>query len=130
MSLRMRFGSSLATLAFLSLCPFLLAQYGETQSDQSKMGNAPVTVTGCLKQGVEGGGFYLTTKDGKIYELSGKADFSKHVGHTVTVAGHETMMSKSDEAKKEQSEKTEAGGKPYADIHVTSMKHVSETCSQ
>jgi Protein of unknown function (DUF5818) len=131
MSRRMKFGSWLATLAFLSLCcPFLLAQYGEAQSDQSKMGNAPVTVTGCLKQGSEKGGYYLMTKDGKIYELSGKADFAKHVGHTVAVAGRETMMSKADEAKMEQHEKMEAGGKPYADLQVTSMKHVSESCGQ
>ncbi len=129
MSQRMRFVSWLAPLVFLSLCPLLLAQYGETQSDQSKMGQA-VSVTGCLKQGHEAGGYYLMAKDGKIYELSGKADFAKHVGHAVTVAGSETMMSKSDEDKMMEHEKVEADGKPYADLHVTKMKHVSETCGQ
>jgi hypothetical protein len=120
----------LTMLAVLCWCPYLLAQYGETQSDQSKMGNAPVTVTGCLKQGSEHTGYYVKTSDGKIYELSGKQDFGKHVGHTVTVAGQQVMLSKAEEAKMEQHEKTEAEGKPYADLKVTSMKHVSETCSQ
>jgi hypothetical protein len=126
----MRFVTWLGALAFFSLCPLLLAQYGETQNDQSKMGNAPVTVTGCLKQGSEPNGYYLKTSDGKIYELSGKADFAKHAGHTVTVAGQQTMMSKSDEAKMAEHEKMEAGDKPYADLKVTSMKHVSESCGQ
>jgi len=100
------------------------------QSDQSKMGNAPVTVTGCLKQGSEHHGYYLKTSDGKIYELSGKEDFAKHVGHTVTIAGQETMMSQAEESKMAEHEKAEAAGKPYADLRVTGMKHVSETCSQ
>jgi len=121
-------------LACLSLCPLLFAQYGESQSNQDSMGQnkmgPAMTVTGCLKQGSEKGGYYLTTNDGKVYELSGKSDFGKHVGHTVTVAGHEEMMSKAEESKMEPSEKTEASGKSYADLHVTSMKHVSETCSQ
>jgi Protein of unknown function (DUF5818) len=137
MSPRMKFALWLVPLVLFILCPFVLAQYGGTQSDQSGMGqntmgssHPAMTVTGCLKQGSENGGYYLTAKDGKIYELSGKADFAKHVGHTVTVTGHEMPMSKEDESKKEMSEKTEAGSNPYADLHVMNMKHVSETCSQ
>jgi hypothetical protein len=99
---------------------------------QNNMGTSrqAVTVTGCVKQGSEKGGYYLTTSDGKVYELTGKSDFAAHVDHTVTVAGRESMMSKSDEAKMEQQEKAEAGGKPYADLHVTSLKMVSERCAQ
>jgi hypothetical protein len=132
MSRGMRFGFWLIPLVLFSLCPLLLAQYGETGQgmSQDQMGGQAVSVTGCLKQGHETGGYYLTTKDGKIYELSGKEDFAKHVGHTVTVAGHETPMSKEDEAKMAEHAKMEAGDKPYADLHVTSMKHVSETCGQ
>jgi len=135
MSLRVKFVPCLAAMLFFSLCPLLFAQYGDTQSDQSAMGqnkmdNQAMTVTGCLKQGSEHGGYYLTTSDGKVYELSGKADFAKHVGHTVTVAGHSATMSPAEEAKMEQHEKSEAGGKAYSDLHVTSMKHVSETCGQ
>ena len=130
MSQEMRLVLWLSVLALFCGCPFSLAQSGGMQNDQNKAGNQSVSVTGCLKQGHESGGYYLTTKDGKIYELSGKSDFSKHVGHTVTVAGHETMMSKADEAKLEAHEKMEAGDKPYADLQVTSFKHVSENCAQ
>jgi hypothetical protein len=128
----MRLGFWLVLLMLFSLCPLLLAQYGGDQSSmgQNEMSKQAMSVTGCLKQGHEPGGYYLMAKDGKIYELSGKADFAKHVGHTVTVAGHETPMSKADEAKMMEHEKMEAGDKSYADFHVTSMKHVSETCGQ
>ena len=120
-----------------SLCPFLLyGQSGGMQNDQSMgqntMGGShqAMTVTGCLKAGSEHGGYYLTTSDGKVYELSGKTDFAAHVNHTVTVAGQEKMMSKSDESKMAESEKMEAGSKPYADLHVTNLKMVSDSCSQ
>ena len=141
MSLRMRFSSWWAPLAFFCLCPFLLygqAGYGQAGgNDQSGMSHDQmgskhqVSVTGCLKQGSEDKGYYVTGQDGKVYELSGKsAEFSKHVNHTVTVRGHEKMMSKSQESKMEQSEKAESGDKSYTDLHVTSLKHVSDACSQ
>ena len=138
MSPRMRFASWLVPLVLVSLCPFLLyGQNGGMQNDQSGMSqknmdgsHQAMSVTGCLKQGGESGGYYLTSSDGKVYELSGKTDFSAHVNHTVTVTGHQKMMSKSDESKMEQDEKTEAGSKPYADLHVTSLKMVSDSCSQ
>ena len=137
MSSRMKFALWLVPLVLFSLSPFLVAQYGGAQNDQSSMSqntmgssHPAVTVTGCLNQGKENGGYYLTTKDGKVYELSGKEDFAKHVGHTVTVMGHEMPMSKAEESKIEMSEKSEAGSKPYADLKVMNMKHVSESCSQ
>ncbi len=130
MSHQMRSVLWLTMFAVLCWCPFLVAQGGAMQSDQSKMGNAPLTVTGCLQKGSEPNGYYLKTSDGKVYELSGNEDFAKHVGHTVTAAGHETMMSSAEESKMAEHEKMEAEGKPYADLRVTHMKHVSETCSQ
>ncbi len=137
MSYRMKLASWLAPLVLFTLCPFLLAQSGGMQNDQSGMSqntmgsnHQMVTVTGCLKQGHENGGYYLTTKNGKVYELSGKANFAEHVGHTVTVAGHEGMMPESEESKMGTSEKAEAGSKPYTDLHVMTLKHVSESCSQ
>jgi hypothetical protein len=121
----------------LSLRPFLLyGQSGRMQNDQSMgqntMGGShrAMTVTGCLKAGSEHGGYYLTTSDGKVYELSGKTDFSAHVNHIVTVAGQEKMMSKSEESKMADSEKTEAGSKPHADLHVIDLQMVSDSCSQ
>jgi len=128
----MRIALWLVPLVLFSLSPLLFAQSDAMKSDQNTMGasHPAVTVTGCLKQGKESSGYYLTAKDGKVYELSGKADFAKHVGHTVTVMGHAVPMSKADESKMEMSEKAEAGSMPYTDLHVMNLKHVSETCSQ
>jgi hypothetical protein len=136
MSHRMKFAVWLVAPVLFSLCPLLAyGQYGDAQTDQSamgqnNMGDKATSITGCIKQGQETGGYYLTTSDGKVYELTGKADISKHVNHTVTVTGHERMMSKSEEAKMEPNEKAEAGSKPYADMHVTGLKMVSDSCSQ
>jgi hypothetical protein len=84
-----------------------------------------VTVTGCLQKGNEAGEYSITSEDGKRYGLHSKAvDLSKHVGHKVTVTG--TKMHEAKE-KKEQ-EKKEAGGGEYADLQVTDVTHISESC--
>src|ERR1039458_10646342 len=93
MSPRIRFASWLVPLVLVSLCPFLLyGQNGGMQNDQSGMsqknmgGSHPaMSVTGCLKQGGESGGDYLTSADGQGYGLSGKTDFSAHVKQTLNV---------------------------------------------
>jgi hypothetical protein len=46
----------------------------------------------------------------------------QHVGHKVTVTG--TKMRE----EKEEEEKNEARGGEYADLRVTSLKHISEGC--
>jgi hypothetical protein len=46
------------------------------------------------------------------------------------VAGHSGMGSNMDEQKKEQSEKSEAGGNEYSDLHVNKLKMVSASCTQ
>jgi hypothetical protein len=132
MTLRMKLATWLVPLTLFSLCPLLYGQSGGMQNEQNTMGGTHqvMTVTGCLKSGSEHGGYYLSTKDGKVFELSGKTDFASHVNHTVTVAGHETMMSKAEESKMAASEKTEAGSKPYADLHVTTLKMISDNCAQ
>src|SRR5208283_5815984 len=111
-------------LVFLSLLPVLL-------SAQDSMGKQATSITGCLKQGTDTGGYYIIA-GGKMYEvMAGKGvSFAEHVGHTVTVAGHTVKLSEAQEAKKEASEKAEAGSSPYADFQVTGLKHVSPTCSQ
>ena len=85
------------------------------------------SVTGCLHKGVEAGGFYILGDDGNMWELSGKVD-GKHAGHRVTVTGHVVHKAQVKEAKFDESEKQEAGGKPYADFQVASLKMVSESC--
>jgi len=114
----------LVPLVFLSLLPVLL-------NAQDSMGKQATSITGCLKQGTDTGGYYIIA-GGKMYEvMAGKGvSFAEHVGHTVTLAGHTVKLSEAQEAKKEASEKAEAGTSPYADFQVTSLKHVSPTCSQ
>jgi hypothetical protein len=94
------------------------------QENQTKTkGGKSVTVTGCLQKGDEAGEYSITGEDGKRYGLRSKSvDLSKHLGHKVTVTG--TKMREENEEKK----KNEAGGGEYADLRVTDIKHISETC--
>ena len=96
-----------------------------TQENQTKTKAAKsVTVTGCLQKGDEAGEYSVTGEDGKHYGLRGSnsVDLSKHLGHKVTVTG--TKMREENEKK----EKNEAGGGDYADLRVTNIKHLSESC--
>lgn len=116
----MRFTLWFAPLALFVLSPFLM--YAQDSGSAT-------SITGCLKQGSEKGGYYVTAQDGKLYELIGKAgSFAQHVNHTVTVTGHETKLPESHEAKLEPHEKTEAGSASYVDFEVTDVKMVSATC--
>jgi hypothetical protein len=109
-----------AVLALFVLSPFLLrAQESGAQS----------SITGCLKQGTEKGGYFVTAQDGKIYELIGDAsELSSHLNHTVTVTGNATKLPESQEAKLEAHEKSEASGTTYIDFKVSSIKMVSASC--
>lgn len=116
MSRLLRFGLWFAPLALVLLTPFLM--YAQDS-----------TVTGCLKQGDEKSGYYVTAEDGKIYELMGKPSmFSEHVNHTVSVTGHDTKLPEAKEAKIEPHEKTEAGSASYVDFQVANLKMVSDSC--
>ena len=96
-----------------------------TQENQTKTkGGKSVTITGCLQKGDEAGEYSVTGEEGKRYGLHGgnSVDLSKHLGHKVTVTG--TKMREENEEK----EKNEAGGGEYADLRVTNIKHISESC--
>ena len=114
----------LVPLVFFSMFPILLSA-----QDNMGMGGGKqaMSATGCLKQGSHPNGFYLTGQDGKMYELTGSG-LAAHVNHTVTVTGHQVTLSAAQEGKKEATEKAEAGGKPYVDMKVSSVKMVSESC--
>jgi hypothetical protein len=94
------------------------------QENQTKTkGRGSIAVTGCLQKGDEAGEYAITGEDGKRYGLHSKSvDLSRHLGHEVTVTG--TKMREENEEK----EKKEAGGGEYADLRVTNIKHISETC--
>jgi hypothetical protein len=108
---------------------FLLGQQGGSmdQSGGSAMSGQTMTATGCLQKGQENGGFYLTDDSGKTWELMGSG-LASHVGHKITVTGTQMQGSKSHETKVESAEKGEAGSNPYADLKVTSVKMVSDSC--
>jgi hypothetical protein len=114
----------LAPLVLFSLIPALLS----AQDNMSNMGSKQsMSVTGCLKQGSDAGGYYLMGQDGKMYELMGKG-LAGHVGHTITVTGTQADLPHAQEQKKEAMEKSEAGSASYVDMKVSSMKMVSSSC--
>ena len=90
-------------------------------------GKQAMSVTGCLKQGTDTGGYYIMGQDGKMYELMGKG-LGAHVGHTVTVTGMQVTLPPAQEEKKEASEKKEAGASSVVDMKVSNVKMVSESC--
>jgi hypothetical protein len=114
----------LAPLVFFILFPVLLSA-----QDNMGMGGGKqaMSITGCLKQGTDTGGFYIMGQDSKMYELMGKS-LSAHVGHTVTVTGMQVTLPPAQEEKKEASEKKEAGASTVVDMKVSNLKMVSESC--
>jgi Protein of unknown function (DUF5818) len=85
------------------------------------------TVTGCLRQGIEPGGYYLDSHDGKMWELRGNVE-KNDVGREVTVEGHEHQFSMSRQAELVSDEKQEADGRPYQGLEVIRMKVLSNSC--
>jgi hypothetical protein len=116
-------------LAFVVSTTTLLCAQDEAKP--AKSGKSK-TVTGCVQKGTEAGGYTLTDESGKVWELaSSAAKVSAHVGHKVTLTGSPTKAPKATEAKKESNEKEEAGSGTHAgDFKVSSVKMISETCSQ
>ena len=124
MSATKKIGLCLAPLALFILLPVLLS----AQDNMSNMGGKQsMSVTGCLKQGSDTGGYYLMSQDGKMYELMGKG-LGEHVGHTITATGMQVTLPHSQEMKKESTEKTEAGSASVVDMKVSSVKMVSSSC--
>jgi hypothetical protein len=109
----------------LTLFPLRLSGQ-ETAANNSKTDQS---VTGCLQKGDEAGGFVLAGDDGKTWELSSKTvKLAEHVGHKVKVTGSSVQESKAQAEMKEKNEKKEAAGKEYADLKVTSVEMVSDSC--
>lgn len=105
----------------------LLPIFAAAQDNMGMSNNQSMSVTGCLKQGSDNGGYYIMGDDGKMYELMGKG-LSAHVNHKVTVTGTPATMSQAQESKKMATEKSEAGGATVVDMRVSNLKMVSESC--
>jgi hypothetical protein len=111
----------------LSLCP--VALIAQTAAPEKKAEKSQ-TVTGCLQKGDEAGEFSIKGEDGKTWGLrSTSVKLDQHIGHQVTVTGSTTHETKAEEKKEGQVQN--AGSKTeYADLTVTSLKMVSDTCSK
>jgi hypothetical protein len=111
----------------LSLCP--VALIAQTAAPEKKAEKSQ-TVTGCLQKGDEAGEFSIKGEDGKTWGLrSTSVKLDQHIGHQVTVTGSTTHETKAEEKKEGQVEN--AGSKTeYADLIVTNLKMVSDTCSK
>jgi|SRR5882672_5320905 len=120
----------------LSLCPIALAQGTAPEKQEKKADKSAHTqsVTGCLQKGDEPSEFSITGEDGKTWGLrSTSVKLEQHLGHKVTVTGtttHETKAQEKAEEKKEGQVENAASKAEYADLTVTSLKMVSESCSK
>jgi hypothetical protein len=124
----------IAKLAFwlipiLCLSLYPVALIAQTAAPEKKAEKSQ-TVTGCLQKGDEAGEFSIKGEDGKTWGLrSTSVKLDQHLGHQVTVTGSTTHETKAEEKKEGQVEN--AGSKTeYADLTVTSLKMVSESCSK
>src|SRR6266478_2761450 len=120
----------IAKLAFW-LIPIVCFSLGPiTLTAQDKKAEKSQTVTGCLQKGDEAGEFAIKGEDGKTWGLrSTSVKLDEHIGHKVTITGSTTHETKAEEKKEGQVEN--AGSKAeYADLTVTSLKMVSDTCSK
>src|SRR5713226_7580725 len=116
----------------LSLCPIALAQgTAAPEKQEKKAEKSTMTVTGCLQKGDEPGEFSIMGEDGKTYGLrSTSVKLDPHLGHKVTVTGSKAAEAKADKAaeKKEGQVEKASSKEEYADLDVTSLKMVSESC--
>ena len=124
----------IAKLAFwlipmLCLSLYPVALIAQTAAPEKKAEKSQ-TVTGCLQKGDEAGEFSIKGDDGKTWGLrSTSVKLDQHIGHQVTVTGSTTHETKAEEKKEGQVQN--AGSKTeYADLTVTSLKMVSESCSK
>ena len=124
----------IAKLAFwlipmLCLSLYPVALIAQTAAPEKKAEKSQ-TVTGCLQKGDEAGEFSIKGEDGKTWGLrSTSVKLDQHIGHQVTITGSTTHETKAEEKKEGQVQN--AGSKTeYADLTVTSLKMVSESCSK
>jgi hypothetical protein len=105
----------------------------EAKSEARADAKENVTVTGCLQRGDDAGDFSMIARGGKTWELhSTSIKLDNHLGHTVTVTGPRTYESKTQEQTEEKREGVvKASSKEeYANLAVTGLKMVSETCNK
>lgn len=119
----------LPTIAMLML-GLCAASTAAAQMSKDKAMDETQTVSGCLQKGDEPGGFMIIGENNKHWELYGDKDMlAGHVGHQVTITGTVAHRTAKQEAKSQPHEKKEMGKRDHADLKVSDVKMVSETCS-
>ena len=124
----------LAKLAFwlipmLCLSLYPVALIAQTAAPEKKAEKSQ-TVTGCLQKADASGEFSITGEDGKTWGLrSTSVKLDQHIGHQVTITGSTTHETKAEEKKEGQVENA-ASKAEYADLTVTSLKMVSDSCTK
>lgn len=115
--------------SFLLCALYVVAQSFSSQSSTSSTALTSASehqthVRGCLSG--SSGNYTLTSKSGKTYQLSGDTSkLSEHVGHTVEITGTKASPSTGASA----STSSAAGTNTPETLDVTSVKHISPTCS-
>jgi hypothetical protein len=107
---------ALVAMSILLLCSiWAIAQQNYPQAQTNQPSSASqATVQGCLSR--SDGGYMLTDKAGTAYQVTGNtAQLSDHVGHEVQIKGKATEAN--------------VPGTPSASIDISSVKHISETCT-
>lgn len=122
------FTYSVAALC-ISLCLFSLKLSVQDNMGKAGAKKEPVSVTGCVHQGVDKGGYFITTQDGTMYELFGK-NLKDHVNQQVTVTGKQFTPPAAEESRRNPVERSEAAGESFSDLKVSDIKAVSDKCSQ
>lgn len=113
----------IAVVAMISL--WSLAAKAEQKKDESR---GKTTVTGCLSKGDEPNEFYLTSDNGKRYELrSDNVALGDHVDHKITVTGTPSKESEETE-EREGGRHNEAAEHNAGNLQVTNVKMVSTSC--
>ena len=134
MSHRTRITSRWTVVMLLIFCPLQFFGQDNAQNRQASQNRTVthpllVNVTGCLKRSSQTGGFYVADQNGRTWELtSKKVDLAKHVFHTVSVSGHPSPGSKTQEGKSEQGQKPE--GSQIFGLDVTELEMVSDSCTR
>ncbi len=114
----------LLTTLILLMASWAMAQRNEPSQTSAPSSSGQNTIKGCLNR--SDGSYSLTDKSGNTYQLTGDtAKLSDHVGHEVQITGR----SSSDSSTTSAAGSTTPGAASQRTLEVSSMKHISETCS-
>src|SRR5438105_3793000 len=112
------------------VCLYSATAEARHKQSANRMAGKTTTVTGCLQKGDEANEYKLVGQGGKTYGLyrSGSVKFAEHVGHKVSVTGNFTHEKK-ESSTQEKAERKSGMPEESAHLKVSSMQHISDTCT-